>query len=59
MNQLEKKRILWRRWNWYIYELVDIVIKRKYSSFRIFIICSLLGLGARYLSGSLKEDIKL
>ncbi len=44
MNQLEKREY-YEEDEIDIYELVDIIIKRKILVLGIFIICSLLGLG--------------
>ncbi|WP_294666272.1 hypothetical protein [uncultured Fusobacterium sp.] len=55
MNQLERKEY-YEEDEIDIYELVDIIIKRKILVLGIFIICSLLGLGAAFFVRSLKED---
>lgn len=55
MNQLERKEY-YEEDEIDIYELVDIIIKRKILVLGIFIICSLLGLGAAFFVRSLKEN---
>lgn len=55
MNQLEKREY-YEEDEIDIYELVDIIIKRKILVLAIFIICSLLGLGAAFFVRSLKQD---
>lgn len=54
MNQLEKREY-YEEDEIDIYELVDIIIKRKILVLAIFIICSLLGLGAAFLSEALNK----
>lgn len=55
MNQLEKKEY-YEEEEIDIYELVEIIIKRKILVLGVFIICSLLGLGAAFFVRSLKEE---
>ncbi|VEH38385.1 Chain length determinant protein [Fusobacterium varium] len=55
MNQLEKREY-YEEDEIDIYELVDIIIKRKILVLAIFIICSLLGLGVAFFVRSLKQD---
>ena len=55
MNQLEKREYC-EEDEIDIYELVDIIIKRKILVLGIFIICSLLGLGAALFVRSHKEN---
>lgn len=55
MNQLEKKEY-YEEDEIDIYELVDIIIKRKILVLVIFIICSLLGLGAAFFVRSFRQD---
>lgn len=55
MNQLERKEY-YEEDEIDIYELVEIIIKRKLLVLAIFIICSLFGLGAAFFVRSLKQD---
>ena len=55
MNQLERKEY-YEEDEIDIYELVEIIVKRKILVLGIFIISSLLGLGAAFFVRSLKEN---
>ncbi len=55
MNQLERKEY-YEEDEIDIYELVDIIIKRKILVLAIFIICSLLGLGAAFFVRGLRQN---